>query len=240
MKVVVNGANGKMGRLTVEEFSAAGHEVVARVDNAGGDCIGSIADFTGEADVVVDFSFHTAAKDVCDFAVKRGVPAVIATTGHTAEEKELIIAAAKKIPVFYSGNMSIGIALLMDFAKKAAAVFGDADVEIMEIHHNRKADAPSGTALMLAEAVGSSREGAEIVSGRSGSKKREKNEIGIASLRLANVVGIHEVYISTPNETITLKHEAHDRRLFASGAVKAAEFVLNKSAGLYDVRSMKF
>ena len=239
MKVIINGANGHMGRLCVQAFENAGHEVVAKADVTGEGVYRSLFDYDGSADVIVDFSFHTSAKDVCAYATERRIPAVIATTGHTDEEKAMISRAAESVPIFYSGNMSIGIAVLIESAKKAASVFPDADVEIMEIHHNRKVDAPSGTALMLAEAVGSVREGAEIVTGRSGSKKRNKNEIGVASLRLANVVGIHEIYISTPYETITLKHEAHDRGLFAQGAVKAAEFIVLKPAGLYDIKSMK-
>ena len=239
MKVIINGANGFMGRLCVEEFSCAGHEVVAKIDKTGEGVLNSFDEFNGKADMIVDFSFHTSAKEVCDYAVKTLTPAVIATTGHTAEEKALIGEAAKTVPVFYSGNMSVGIALLLDFAKKAAAVYGDADIEIAEIHHNRKQDAPSGTALMLAESVKEAR-GGEIVCGRSGSKKREKGEIGIASLRLANVVGIHEVYISNGTETITLKHEAHDRRLFAKGAVKAAEYLIGKPAGEYSIKTMRF
>lgn len=239
MKVIINGANGFVGKLCVEEFEKSGHNVVAKIDRNGEGVLNSIQDFSGKADMIVDFSFHTAAKEICDYAVKNGVPAVIATTGHTDEEKEYILNAAKSVPVFYSGNMSIGVALLLEFAKRAAATFPDADVEIMEIHHNRKVDAPSGTALMIANSVSEVREGSKIVCGRSGANKREKNDISIASLRLANVTGIHEVYVSTPSETITIKHEAHDRRLFAQGAVKAAEFLIGKPNGIYDIKSMK-
>ena len=239
MKVIIVGANGFMGKLCVEEFLKNGHEVVAKIDKAGDGVLNSVYDYSGKADMIVDFSFHTSAKDICDYAVKNGIPAVIATTGHTEEEKDIIRHAAESIPVFYSGNMSMGVALLLDFAKRAAETFPDADVEILEIHHNRKADAPSGTALMIADSVSEVRKGANIVCGRSGAAKRDKNDVSIASLRLANVTGIHEVYVSTPSETITIKHEAHDRRLFAQGAVKAAEYLLGKPCGIYDIKSMK-
>ena len=238
MRVIINGANGYMGRLCVEEFEKAGHDVVAKIDVSGENVLRDLGEFSGEADMIVDFSFHTSSKAVCNYAVAKNVPAVIATTGHTKEEKDEIFAAAKKIPVFFSGNMSLGIALLIDFAKKAAKAFPDADVEIVEKHHNRKVDAPSGTALMLAESVRSVRDNSEIVCGRYGSHKREKGEIGIASLRLANVVGEHEVIIATPTQTISLKHEAHDRRLFAEGAVKAAEYLIDRPAGIYDITTM--
>ena len=238
MRVIVNGANGYMGRLCVEEFEKVGHEVVAKIDVSGENCNKSFKDFNGVADLICDFSFHTSAFSVCEYAVKNGIPVVVATTGHTEEEKAMIFDAAKNVPVFYSGNMSLGIALLIDFAKKAAAAFPEADIEIIEKHHNRKVDAPSGTALMLAESVRSIRSGSEIICGRAGSHKREKKEIGIASIRLANVVGEHEVIIATPTQTVSLKHEAHDRRLFAEGAVKAAEYLLGKKAGIYDITDM--
>lgn len=238
MKVIINGANGYMGRLTVEEFEKAGHQVVAKIDPTGEGFLRSFDEVKWSADLLVDFSFHTTAKAVCDYALKNDIPAVIATTGHTEEEKSYIYNAAKSVPVFYSGNMSLGIALLIDFAKKAAIAFPEADIEIIEKHHNRKVDAPSGTALMLAESVKSVRADAEIICGRYGSHKREKGEIGIASLRLANVVGEHEVIIATPTQTLSLTHQAHDRRLFAEGTVKAAEYLLGKSAGIYDITTM--
>ena len=238
MRVIINGANGYMGRLCVEEFEKAGHTVVAKVDISGNGVLNSLDEVREQADMIVDFSFHASVGAVCDYAVKNGIPAVIATTGHTPEEKETIRSASERIPIFYSGNMSLGIALLIDFAKKAAKAFPEADVEIVEKHHNRKVDAPSGTALMLAESVRSVRDNADIICGRSGSHKREKGEIGIASLRLANVVGEHEVIIATPSQTLSLKHEAHDRRLFAEGAVKAAEYVIGKTVGIYDITTM--
>ena len=134
--------------------------------------------------------------------------------------------------------MSLGVALLADLVKQAVARFPDADVEIVETHHNRKVDAPSGTALLLAEAAKESRPELYANTGRSGESKREKAEIGISSVRRGNVVGIHEVIISTETQSITLKHEAHDRALFADGAITAARFLINQGPGLYDMNSL--
>jgi 4-hydroxy-tetrahydrodipicolinate reductase len=145
---------------------------------------------------------------------------------------------AKKIPIFVSANMSVGVALTVKLAKQAASVFPDADIEIIEKHHNRKKDAPSGTALMIANAIRTVREKAQFVFGREGMAKREKNEIGVHAVRRGNIVGIHEVLVSTDSQTITLKHEAHSRALFAEGAVSAAECILNKPAGLYNMNSI--
>ena len=168
-----------------------------------------------------------------DYCVGRNLPLVAATTGYTEEEFQAIRAGAEKVPVFQSYNMSIGVALLARLVGQAAAIFGGCDVEIVEAHHNRKADAPSGTALLLADAVKAQRPDAEYVFGRHGQHKRQPNEIGIHSLRMGNVVGEHEVIFSTDSQTITLKHQAHDRALFAEGALTAAAFLVGKPAGLY-------
>ena len=150
----------------------------------------------------------------------------------------MIAEAATKIPVFFSKNMSLGIALLCELAKTTAATFPDADIEIVEAHHNRKLDAPSGTALMLAEAIETVRAGLHRVLGRSGMKKREKNDIGIHAIRMGNVIGRHEVIIGTDTQTLTLTHEAHDRALFAEGAIAAGLFLLGKEPGFYTMQDM--
>ena len=166
------------------------------------------------------------------------MPVVIATTGQTEEELSAIREASKEIPVFLSANMSIGVALLAEMAKTAAKAFPDADIEIVEKHHSQKLDAPSGTALLLAKAIGEVRPGATFNCGRSGHGKRPKDEIGIHSLRMGGLVGEHEVILATPTQTITLKHEAHSRALFAEGALKAAAFLDGRRPGLYDVNAM--
>ena len=237
MRAILCGANGAMGKL-IEGI--LGGEVVGRVSLDGANGVPrTFAELgTVAADVLIDFSHHTAIADVLNYAKANGCAAVIGTTGHTAEEKELIFAAAKEIPVFYSGNMSLGIAVLCRLAKQAAAFFPDADIEIVEVHHNRKVDAPSGTALMLFNAVREVRPGAAPNCGRAGEGKRTKEEIGISSLRMGNVVGIHEVHICTGTQTLTLKHEATTRAMLADGAVDAARFMEGKSAGLYNMENI--
>lgn len=241
IKVILYGACGRMG-IEVEKLVNASpdFELVAKVDALAkaDDVINRIADFEGEADAIIDFSFHGAVKEILDFAVERNIPAIICTTGHTPEELAEIDAAAKKVAVFHSGNMSLGVILLCELAKKTAATFPDADIEIVETHHNRKLDAPSGTALMIAKALQKVREDANLVLGRSGNAKREKKDIGISAVRRGNIVGIHEVLVSTDNQTITLKHEAHSRALFAEGALSAAAFIAGKGPGKYDMTSV--
>ncbi len=146
--------------------------------------------------------------------------------------------ASSRIPVFFSANMSIGIALLAELAQRTAAAFPDAAIEIIEKHHDRKLDAPSGTALMLADRIRQVRPAAFTVLGRSGQKKRTREEIGIHAVRIGNCPGEHEILIGTQNQTITLKHEAHSRALFAEGALAAAKWLLGKDAGLYDMNDL--
>ena len=237
MRAVVCGANGAMGKLLCAHL---GNEVAGKVSIDGENNVPRTFQELGDvqADVVIDFSHHSAATAVVEYAKKCGCAAVIGTTGHTPEEKAAITAAAEHIPVFWAGNMSLGIAVLCRLAKQAAAMFPDADIEIVEVHHNRKVDAPSGTALMLYEAVKAARPEASAHCGRAGEGKRTKEEIGISSLRMGNVVGIHEVHIATNNQILTLRHEATNRGMFAEGGVDAARFVCGKPAGLYNMTQL--
>ena len=237
MRAILCGANGAMGKLI---DGILGTEIVGRVSIDGENNVPrTFAELgTVEADVVIDFSHHTAVADVLAYARQIGAAAVIGTTGHTPEEKALITAASAEIPVFFSGNMSLGIAVLCRLAKQAAAAFPDADIEIVEVHHTRKVDAPSGTAHMLFNAIREVRPEAEENCGRAGEGKRTKNEIGVSSLRMGNVVGIHEVYIHTGTQCLTLKHEAVTRAMLADGAVDAARFMVGKGVGLYNMESM--
>lgn len=237
MVSVVCGANGAMGKLIC---GILGDQVAGKVSLDGENGVPKTFAELGEvkADVVIDFSHHTAVGDVLSYARKIGAAAIIGTTGHTQEEKEQIFAAAKEIPVFFSGNMSLGIAVLCRLAKEAARFFPDADIEIVETHHNRKVDAPSGTALMLFNAIREVRPEAVANCGRSGEGKRTKDEIGISALRLGSVVGIHEVHIHTGTQCLTLKHEAVTRAMLADGAVEAAKFMAGKGKGLYSMEDM--
>ena len=241
MNIVVNGASGRMGREVVlcaqNGYRGACLSAAVDVTRPEADCptYTTLDAVCEECDVLVDFSHHSATKSVLDFALLRGIPVVIATTGQTEEEQQMIQQAAKHIPVFFAGNMSIGIALLVSLVKTAVSTFPDADVEIIETHHNQKLDVPSGTALMIARGIQEVKENATLCVGRHENGKRPTGEVGIHSIRMGKVVGIHEVHINTGSQTITLKHEAHSRSLFAEGALHAASFLQDKPAGLYSL-----
>ena len=242
MKVIVNGAAGRMGKVVLRLLSEGyrGAAFAGGIDAFSEDpAIVKTPDaLTEKGDVIIDFSSHLATRAICDYAVRSNTPIVICTTGHTEEELAVIHEAAKSVPVFHSANMSLGVALLCELARQAAALYPDADIEIVETHHNRKLDAPSGTALMIADRIREERTDATYKLGRAGHEKREAREIGIHAVRMGNVVGEHEVRIGTDTETITLKHEAHDRSLFAEGAVVAARYLIGQKAGLYGMRDM--
>ena len=237
MKAILCGANGAMGKLI---DGILGCEIVGRVSLDGVNGVPRTFDELGsvDADMIIDFSHHTAINDVVAYAKTHGLALVVGTTGHTAEEKALIADAAETLPVFFSGNMSLGIAVLCRLAKEAARFFPDADIEIVEIHHNRKVDAPSGTALMLYNAEKEVRPEACAHCGRAGEGKREKSEIGISSLRMGSVVGVHEVHICTPTQSLTLRHDAVTRSMLADGAVDAARFMVGKACGLYTMNEL--
>lgn len=244
MKIIVNGAAGRMGKELLASIASGycGAQLAAAVDvvmpEADAPAYTSLPDVSEAADVLIDFSHHSATGAVLDFALSRNIPTVIATTGQTDEEKQMIEQASRKIPLFYSGNMSIGIALLVSLVKTAVQVFPDADVEIIETHHNQKLDVPSGTALMIAKGIEDVRQNTTFCIGRHENGKRPVGEVGIHSIRMGKVVGIHEIHINTGSQTLTLKHEAHSRALFAEGALTAAEYLRNQSAGLYAVGDM--
>ena len=237
MKAVLCGANGAMGQLI---SGILGDEVVGRVSLDGANGVARTFRELGrvEADVVIDFSHHSSIADVLHYAEEIGAAAIIGTTGHTEAEKQLIFQAATRIPVFYSGNMSLGIALLCQLTRQTVALFPEADVEIVEVHHNRKVDAPSGTAHMLFQAVQQVRPQATEHCGRAGEGKRTREEIGISSLRLAGIVGIHEIHICTPTQQLVLRHEAFDRGMFADGALEAAAFLAGKQPGIYNMENL--
>ena len=246
MKILISGILGHMGRevLALCNSGYRGAELFGGVDpNADGTDPKVFTSFDSipnpdEIDCIVDFSHHTAVVDLLSFAKSHGIATVVATTGHTDEELMAIQSAAEEIPVFFSGNMSLGIALLIELAKITALSMPEAEIEIIESHHNRKLDAPSGTALMLANAITEVKPDSYTNLGRSGQGKRTPSEIGIHSVRMGNIVGIHEVIVGTRNQTITLKHEAHDRALFAEGALAAAAFLVTVGKGLYDMKSL--
>ena len=242
MRVIVCGASGRMGKKLISLINDGfnGASLAAAVDIVKGDednFYTDIADVTEQADVIIDFSHPSAFEGILNYAKMRKIPLVIAATGHTEAQREAAKAAAAEIPVFMSGNMSIGVAVLCEFAKKAAALFPEADVEIVEIHHRNKIDVPSGTALMLANAIKDAR-GGELNIGRHTNGKRKDGEIGIHSLRTGAVIGEHEVRIDTGSETIILKHQSHGRELFGEGALCAASFISVLDSGFYTISDM--
>ena len=245
MNILICGIGGRMGR-EVAKLALAGYR--GAVPIVGFDVVEAevegIPVYTDwnkikePIDVIIDFSHHAGTKALLKFATERGIPTVVATTGHTEEEAALIRKCAQIIPIFHAANMSLGVALLIELAKITAKTFPDADIEIIEKHHNRKLDAPSGTALAIANAIKTVREKAFFVFGRQGNAKRTESEIGIHAVRMGNIIGEHEVIVGTDTQTITLKHEAHSRSLFAEGAIAAAEFIAKQPAGFYDMNRM--
>ena len=245
MKVLIHGSTGRMGKILCDLLTAGypGLELAARVSPEEiadpANCVyTALSDVDCQVECVIDFSHHTAVNGLMDFCIARNLPVVVSTTGHTPEEKAVITAASEKIPVFFSANMSIGVALLAELAKKAASVFPTANIEIIEKHHNQKLDVPSGTALLLAHRMQEVLTDSTLLVGRHENGKRTAKEIGIHSLRLGNEVGTHEIIITTGAETITLKHEAENRSLFANGALAAAAFLGGKPAGMYSMKDI--
>lgn len=241
MKIILNGACGRMGRVFWRVFKDKfPDDDLIPVDPMAKneEAYLALADYDGPADCVVDFSHHSLTPALTAYAAARRLPLVIATTGQTPEELEAIQEAAKTVPVLLASNFSLGIVVLTSLARQAAKAFPEADIEIVEAHHNRKLDVPSGTALTLAKAVQSVRPGSRLVIGRHENGKRDPADIGVHSLRMGNVVGVHEIHICTDTQTLTLRHEAQDRALFAEGALTAAEWILTKAPGLYDMEQV--
>lgn len=246
IKAILCGASGKMGGFVAAAAQADGEiQVVAGVDKINNgekfSIFSSFSDINVKADVIIDFSNPALLDDLLDYAVLNNIPAVIATTGYSDAQIEKIKSAAEKIPIFFTFNMSLGVNLIASLAKKAAQILGDGfDIEIIEKHHNQKLDAPSGTAIMLANAINS-------VFGdklnyeydrHSVRRKRPKNEIGIHSVRGGTIVGEHDVIFAGHDEVITISHSAQSKEVFAVGSVRAAKFLYNKNAGLYDMNNM--
>lgn len=246
--IILIGCNGKMGHA-VRELVAEKEDcrIVAGIDLlASGDCSFPVyVSLTGlpiPADVIIDFSHPATLPSILDYcSTHPGVAAVLCTTGYSDADTMEIEKAAKTLPLFYSRNMSLGVNLLIELAKKAEAVLGDGyDVEIIERHHNQKIDAPSGTALMIADAVNQVRkdEMQYTYDRHSQRKKREKKEIGLHAVRGGTIVGEHEILFAGRHESISISHSAQSKELFASGAVKAALFMKEKPSGLYDMSSL--
>lgn len=193
-----------------------------------------------DVDVIIDFSIKEALADYLPYALAKQIPCVIATTGYDEQDQVQIAKAAKRIPIFISGNMSLGINVLLKLAKQTAHLIGEkADIEIVEQHHNQKVDAPSGTAIMLANGIKEELSDSKYVFGREGfTGERSREEIGIHALRGGSVVGKHEVIFYLNKEVITLKHESESREILAQGAIDAAHFIVKQKPGLYNMNDL--
>lgn len=246
IKLIISGCNGRMGHVVEEICNADPQvEIVAGFDILGSSerafpVFTNAEQFTGEADVVIDFSHPSALSALLNFCQTHHVAAVLATTGYSEQQLAEIDAAAKTVPIFRSANMSLGINVVIELIKKAAAILDGYDIEIVERHHNRKVDAPSGTALMLADAAASavSYDAQYVYDRQSVRHPRDKREIGISAVRGGTIVGDHEVIFAGRDEVIELHHHAASREIFANGAVKAAKFIIRQVPGLYSMADL--
>ncbi len=246
-KILLNGCGGKMGRVIASCVAEReGCEIIAGIDPAGMSdaafpVYSSPDQFEGQADVIIDFSHPSALEGILAYAISHHTPAVIATTGLNEQQVAAIHEAAKAVPIFFSANMSIGVSLLTELAQKAARVLGDSfDIEIIEMHHNQKIDAPSGTALMLADAISDALPQKPHYEFDRHSKraKRAKNEIGIHAVRGGTIVGEHEILFAGRDELVSIRHSARSKEIFAVGSVNAALFLCGQPAGLYAMREL--
>ena len=247
IKVIINGINGKMGKVlsnavinTENMELAAGFDIY---DDGKNECTvyKKPTDFKGEADVIIDFSHPALLKDLLSYATETKTAVVVATTGLSEDEKNLMAEASKKIAVFHSANMSLGVNLLIDLVKQAANVlYENYDIEIIEKHHNQKIDAPSGTALMIADEISAVLDNGMnyIYDRHSVRKKREKKEIGMHAVRGGTIVGEHEVIFAGKDEIISLNHLAMSKEIFATGSLRAAKFIADKEVGMYSMKDI--
>ena len=248
VKAIMHGCNGRMGTI-ISEICEKDDDiiVVAGVDPTGKGRFSypvfySISDCDVEADVIIDFSNSAAVPELLAYSVEKQIPLVLCTTGLSAELLEQVEEASKKVAILKSANMSLGINLLMKLLKEASQVLATAgfDIEIVEKHHNQKVDAPSGTALALADSINEVLDNEyDYKYDRSQErKKRDKKEIGISAVRGGTIVGEHEVIYAGEDEVIEFKHTAYSKAVFAKGAVEAAKFLKGKSAGMYGMQDV--
>ncbi|WP_425448168.1 4-hydroxy-tetrahydrodipicolinate reductase [Dethiothermospora halolimnae] len=248
IKTIINGCNGAMGQVLAKELKKDDEmDIIAGIDKSPNKfdndfpIYNDIFKFKKEADVIIDFSNPYFLPGLLDYGMEKNIPLVIATTGLSAHDMNDIETASKKIPVFYSANMSLGINLLLNLVKKSAAVLRDNfDIEILEKHHNKKLDSPSGTAYMIAKEINKELSNEkEYVFGRYSKKDlRRKNEIGIHSIRGGTIVGEHSVIYAGPDEILEIKHSAASKSIFAIGSIKAAKFIQNKNNGLFNMNDI--
>ena len=248
LKVLVNGCNGKMGSVVCNQIMqdkslilVGGVDVNNQDNHAGFKVYNNIFSIKETIDVIIDFSHPCSLSNLLIYCEENNFPLVIGTTGISDADMEKIKSSSKKIPIFYSTNMSLGINTLVSLVQKAASILGDNfDIEIIEKHHNRKVDAPSGTAYMIGKAINEEFDNKKhFVFGRhSKDEKRQSEEIGIHAIRGGTIVGEHEVIFAGCDEILEIKHTASSKNIFAQGAIKAAKFVHNKGKGFYNMKDI--
>ena len=244
MNILLSGALGKMGEEVIKAASKTNNKIICgfdvREDDNDFPIYSNISDIKENPDVIIDFSKPAATLEIIKFAKEKKIPIVIATTGFNEEELEIIKDYSKDIPVFRSSNMSLNINLMANVLKKVATYLENDDIEILDVHHNRKVDSPSGTAILLADAINSELKNKKDYNFDRMSKreKRSKNEIGFSSIRGGNIVGEHTVAFYGENESLEITHKAYSRGVFADGALNAAEFIVKQSAGLYSMEDL--
>lgn len=247
IKLIISGCNGKMGGVVTSIVQNQDDiEIVAGFDinteiRYGYPVYKNPSEFNGEVDVIIDFSHPDMLNALLKFAIETKTPVVVATTGLSDEQKEQLKKASKETPLFFSANMSLGVNLLIELAQKATKVLADSfDIEIIEKHHNQKIDAPSGTALAIADSINDTLENRKeyVYDRHAVRKKRTKNEIGIHAIRGGTIVGEHSVIFAGKDEIIELKHEAMSKEIFAVGAVAAAKYIAEKPAKMYNMQDL--
>ena len=246
IKVIISGANGRMGKKVLEALSTnqkamavCGRDLSDDFSNPNFPVFSNFQSVKEKVDVLIDFSSPTSLDDILDYIILNKIPAVLCSTGYTKEDLDKIEKASKKVAIFRSANMSLGVNVLIKLCKDAVKALENFDVEIIEKHHNKKVDAPSGTALMLADAIKEVFNQKFFIYGREGMVgKRTQDEIGIHAVRGGNIVGEHQVIFAGENETLTFTHQATDRGVFANGAVEAAIFLSKQKVGLFNMNDL--
>ncbi len=238
MGILICGA-GVMANFVKESIENRGLKCVGMYDPLGNGDYKEFSDITENVEVIIDFSHFSLTKNILQYAISIKKPVVIATTGHTAEQQHEIREASEKIAILKATNTSLGVNIMNEIVAYATKLLVDFDIELIEKHHNRKIDAPSGTAITLLETINCNLPDKKIYTyGREGTNKRVNNEIGVHSIRAGNIVGEHSIIYSNGDEIIEIKHEALSRRIFSDGAVKAALFLLDKRNGYYSMRDV--
>ena len=245
LKVIISGCSGNMGRVLAKCINEEPNlEILCGVckesiNDLNFKTYSSMSEINEKSDVVIDFSHHSALDDILSYSVKTKTPLVIATTGYNDEELNKIYEASKIIPIFHSYNMSLGVNVLLRLVKEASNILSGFDIEVIEKHHNKKVDSPSGTAVMIANAIKEVLPSLENNYGRYGREsKRKENEIGIHSVRGGTIVGEHDVIFAGHDEVVEIKHIAQSKDIFAKGSIVAAKFIVTQEPGYYNMDNM--